>query len=359
MESSARRGDVCEGDILAVGGPDVLAITAGKEREIIDVIRKAYEAHHEKLTCLPHSTFLLFPRAPLNRIIALPAYLAGSINSAGVKWIASFPENVEQGLDRASAVLILNSIETGRPTAIMEGSIISAKRTAASAALAASILTEGSPSIAGIIGCGKINLEIARFLLVVHPGIETLLVYDIYHERSLRFREQCEKEFPAVETRDCTHIQEVLNGSSLISFATTAVRPHVASLECCLPEAVILHISLRDLTPKVILASDNIVDDSDHVCRAETSVHLAEQQVKHRGFIRCTLGDILDGCAPPRRVNCGPAIFSPFGLGILDIALAEYVLQQATSQSSGVLLKSFLPHSWQRISDKASLQSAR
>jgi ornithine cyclodeaminase len=348
MESTRRSPDDGECDILAVGASEVLATLAGKELAIIDIIKQAYELHRANLSSLPHSTFLNFPRSPLNRIIALPAYLDSPINTAGVKWIASFPANLEQGLDRASAMLILNSTDTGRPKAIMEGSIISTKRTAASAALAASVLVDGAVSVTGLIGCGKINLEVARFLLALNPEIKTFLIHDKHYERASKFQVQCDSEFPSIQTEIVSGIDDVLNQAPLVSFGTTAVAPHVADLECCLPGTVILHISLRDLAPEVILASDNIVDDVDHVCRARTSIHLAEQMVNHRAFIRCTLGDILQGSAPPREDKTRPAIFSPFGLGILDIALGEYVFQRAASQGGGKLLESFLPESWKR-----------
>lgn len=344
-------------DIFLLKHHEVLALLDGIEEDIARVVGEAYQLHARQLSSLPHSLFLQFPDEPKNRIIALPAALGGSFNVAGIKWIASFPGNVEKGLDRASAVIVLNSRETGQPFAIIEGSAISARRTAASAAVAARAMQGSAPyTSAAFIGCGPINFEVARFLLALCPGIERLVVHDLVPERALGFRDDCQRAFGGVQVEVAPDARAALAGALLVSLATTAVVPHIADLSACAPGTNILHVSLRDLTPEVILSVDNVVDDVNHVCRAQTSIHLAEQLTGGRDFIRCTLADILMGAAPSRRDEDSIAVFSPFGLGVLDLAVARLVCDLAIEQAVGTAVYSFLPS---RNSEVARARPAR
>jgi N-[(2S)-2-amino-2-carboxyethyl]-L-glutamate dehydrogenase len=336
-----------DGDILILKGHEVVSLLEGRELDLIETVRKAYEAHGSGSSSLPHSVFLNFPNDPRNRIIALPAYLGGETEVAGIKWVSSFPENINRDIDRASAVVILNSMLTGRPEAIIEGSIISAKRTAASAALAAQCLSKGSDaSSVGLLGAGLINFEITRFLLAAIPGIKRLRVFDLDRNRAEQFSDKCSRLSAGIKTEVVKDKDDLFKDSSIISVATTAAKPHIFDLAGCSPGATILHVSLRDFAPNVILSCDNIVDDLDHVCRAQTSIHLTEQEVGNRDFVRCTLADILKGTADVRKDDRSIAIFSPFGLGVLDLAVSDLVRGLGLKRNVGTFIGSFLPDSW-------------
>jgi N-[(2S)-2-amino-2-carboxyethyl]-L-glutamate dehydrogenase len=193
---------------------------------------------------------------------------------------------------------------------------------------------------------GLINFEIVRFLLNTCPEIETLLVYDLSRERAEQFRQKCHQLADRLKIKIVAEASIVFQESSLISFATTATKPHISDLSQCQSGTIILHISLRDLSPEIILAADNIVDDVEHVARAQTSIHLAAQQTGNRDFIRTTLGEILNGVAPARTDRHKLAIFSPFGLGVLDLALGQLAYNLAIEQNIGETITSFLPTSW-------------
>jgi ornithine cyclodeaminase len=334
-----------DGNVLILKGDEVASLLAGREREVVAAVAAAYRAHGRGQSSLPHSTFLRFPGDDVNRIIALPAFLGDGIDLAGIKWIASFPANLERNLERASALMILNSPRTGRPFAVLEGSRISAQRTAASAALAARVLLRGEPPAAlGLIGAGLINAEIAHFLLELLPGIRRFVLFDLDAQRAARFGGELERQVPpGASVEIAAAPEDVLAQCPLVTFATTAVRPHIADLSPCPPGAVLLHVSLRDLAPEAILACDNVVDDPDHVCRAQTSVHLAEQRAGHRDFIRCSLWQLLEDTAPAKRAGEAVTVFSPFGLGVLDLAVAKLVYDHATATGLGTRIPSFFP----------------
>jgi ornithine cyclodeaminase len=340
--------------IVILNGDETLSVLEGREREIVDVIGKAYQAHARGQSMLPHSTFLRFPADDRNRIIALPAYLGDGFGLAGMKWIASFPGNLEKGIERASAVIVLNSAETGRPQAIIEGSVISAKRTAASAALAARHLHDAPAARIGIIGCGLISFEVTRSLLATLSGIESLLIFDRKIEKAQQFKDKCLALSDQINVEIAPDAAAVLNNCPLTAIATTASTPHIHQLSPSDGRRTILHVSLRDFAPEVILSCDNVVDDVDHVCRAQTSLHLAEQLTGRRDFIRCSLGELLLGQAAARSNAHETTIFSPFGLGILDLAIADYVFAQGVEKGLGTVMNSFFPATWTERTERAS-----
>ena len=109
-------------------------------------------------------------------------------------------------------------------------------------------------------------------------------------------------------------------------FATVAGRPHVTDPAVFDHAPVVLHVSLRDLAPEVLLAAMNVVDDVEHCLKADTSPHLVEQLTGSREFLHGTLDDVMAG-----RVDV-PAdrtvVFSPFGLGVLDLAVGKFVYDE-------------------------------
>ena len=332
-------------DLRILPAREIISALANQELALVEIIRETYLALASGNASLPHSCFLRFEDGSADRIIALPAYLMKPQRVAGLKWISSIPSNPDRGIDRASGLIVINDRETGRATSILEGSVISAKRTAASAALAAMVLTDRMHVDAvGLIGLGAINFEVVRFLRAAFPALRHLHAYDRNPAKTAAFSGKCTDEFPGIRVTAADSAADAIRGNALVSIATTATRPHIDTLDGVQTDAVILHLSLRDFAVDAILAADNVVDDIDHVCRADTSVHLASQRVGHRDFMTDLAKLIMtDGAQRERR---RPVIFSPFGLGVLDLAVASMVVSKIQESGGGTVVNGFHPQSW-------------
>ncbi|MFD5561261.1 2,3-diaminopropionate biosynthesis protein SbnB [Kitasatospora griseola] len=335
-----------------LGREDVRTALADLDSTVIDLVRNAYVLHSQGKSDLPFSTFLRPLHRSDSRIIALPAYLGGPAPVMGLKWISSFPENVNRGMQRASSLCILNDLESGYPLALMEGSQISAVRTAAGAALASGLLNAGREvRTIGLVGCGTINSQVVHFLTQVHEDLRTVLLQDAFPERAKVFAAELAAEYPGVEFKAATLGQAL--SADTVSIATTDSsywldladhpnRPH---------GQVILHLSLRDLSVASVLGAVNVTDDADHAIREQTSLHKAEQQAGHRRFVTAEIGALLDGTAelPAART----VVFAPFGLGVLDLAVAEAVLNHAEKHGLGTEVEGFDPGSHKVTSNLA------
>ncbi len=321
-----------------ISGEQVQQVLQGRHPEVVDLVKTAYLLHDAGESVNPPSYFLRFPDRPTSRIIALPASIGGDIGVDGLKWVSSFPNNVAAGIPRASAVLLLNDQATGYPFACLEGSIISAARTAASAALAADWLSRGRsrPTRVGFFGVGLIARYLHEYLRGTGWEFAEIGLFDLsaasaegfhgYLDRTSRTSapgsgERAAAPQPKVTIHDTP--ESLIRSSDLVVFATIAGQPHVHDPAWFAHHPLVLHVSLRDLAPEIVLASTNVLDDIDHCLKADTSPHLAEQLTGGRDFIDGTLADVMTGrlAVPDDRT----VIFSPFGLGVLDLAVGKFV----------------------------------
>lgn len=335
---------VNQGSLLVLSKAHVNQVLENNEQAIIDIVKETYIYHEQGKTSSPHSTFLKFPNEPKNRIIGLPAYVDGENSIAGIKWVASFPENIKHGIDRASATIIANSTITGQPIGFVEGSIISAKRTAASAVLGAtSLLQDKVFNSISQIGCGPINQEILKFLLHTYPHIRSIYIFDTDQQRADDYSKSVQMQFPKLTVTRCTSLDQATKAATVITLATTAASPYIHETTYFQPGSVILNISLRDLGPDIIKGAINIVDDLDHVNRENTSIHLTSLSEGNTSFVLANIGTLL--LNPNLLIDKDKEklrIYSPFGLGVLDMALTQYVLKEAKDKGLGTVIDNFL-----------------
>lgn len=316
--------------------------------EIYDIVKTTYIRHGEGRSHNPPSCFLFFPDKPKSRIIALPSLITENPRIAGIKWISSNPDNVlmTTSLKRASAVIILNDYDTGYPIACIEGSIISALRTVYSAVVIGELLSKVKTSKVsiGIVGAGNISFHFIKAILQERWHTGNVLIYDLNQEASIKFKNQTHTYCKSLQGTDIEcfvqkDLESLITNSDVIFLSTISKEPYIKDSKLFKHRPLVLNISLRDLAPEILLASNNVVDDIEHVLNANTSPHLAYKTSCNKNFINCNAYELINGYK--NFDSNKPTIFSPMGMGILDLMLANYIYEKSQDKNLDIKVNNF------------------
>ncbi len=275
---------------------------------------------------------------PRNRIIAMPAYVGGTVQAAGIKWIASFPDNINHGLPRAHSVMVLNHAHTGEPAAILNSPLTSIVRTAAVSGLMMRAFLEERPLAQielGIVGWGPVGrLHYEMALALYGDRIGRVRIYD------LREVDLTEADVPA-HFRNKTKVsrtwEEVYRSSDI--FMTCTVSDHRYIHLSPVRGSLLLNVSLRDYQPVALAAVKAIiVDDWEEVCRENTDIErLHLEQGLTRSGTR-SLADVICRGGLRDFAPTEPVLFCPMGMGVFDIAIAVYFARRAREMGLGTEL---------------------
>jgi len=274
------------------------------------------------------------------RINALFASLCGKERAIGMKWIASFPANRSHGLPRASALIILNSPDTGLPLAIMDGTLISAMRTGAVTALGLKYLAPRDSRKVGIVGAGVQARTQILALVNELPQLNEIAVFSRTAGDAKAIAEDCQQQWQAPVV-PAESIAEALKDADIVIPCTTTHVPFVRA-EHIKPGALTVQLSHHDSEFGVVSQCSKIVIDNWDVVTHRGTVTPAimhAQGLLGREQIYATLGELILGRKPGRESESERIHFVHQGMGVEDVALAWSVYTSARGRGLGQTLK--------------------
>jgi ornithine cyclodeaminase len=320
-------------DVITAGGLDMAAAMEDTE----EVVR----LHAVGDYVLPGKLVLQWreppPASEPDLINVMPGYLGGRLDVAGLKTIASFPRNpLAHGLPRASALILLHDTEVGLPLAIMDGTLISAMRTGAATGVAARHLAREDVTHVGLIGAGVQNRTQLMALQVALPGLQQVAIHDIRPDRAETFAAEMGHRL-ALEIRVASSAQEAVRDAGIVVTATTATRPIIRD-GWLAPGAFYAHVSGYECEYDVIRHADKVVvDDWEQVKHrmASTLAFMWRDGIFSDGDLYAELCEVIAGRKPGREDEQEVIVFSPIGLGLLDLAVAQRIYKSARAQGVG------------------------
>ena len=311
-------------------------------RLVLEAVEGSFKAYAEGKVLLPPKIVLDLDERRVGRINAMPAYLGGTFDICGIKWIAGFPGNpVKYGIPRATGLIIINDSKKGTPLAIMDGTLISAMRTGAVTGVGAKYLAKRDSETVGIIGCGVQAKTQLMALRVVLGELKQVRAFDTRRETAERYAKEMNAKLGLTVTAVDTP-REAVEKADVIVTVTVADEP-IVKKSWVGPGTLFSHIgSYQEEEYDVVLNSDKIVvDDWEQVKHRGTPVLV---KMYNEGLIReddiyATLGEIAVGKKLGRENDDERIFLLPIGMGSEDIAVASRVYEKALQKGIGQRLR--------------------
>ena len=311
----------------------------------IDAAKKVYSLHETGDVISPGKCVLRWGKTAedeniYGRINAMPGYIGGEFDMAGIKWIGSGPMNYKAGLPRASVTVILNDPQTKLPVCFADGTEVSTMRTGASGGIAVDLLAVKDAAVMTICGAGAqapTQFEAAR---IVRPSIKKLYIYDIKPENAKRFADLVTEKYPDVEAIPTEDIENAARESDIIDCVTLASEPFIKGAwlkKGCL----VMNMADFEVDYDCVKRADKIVCDFwesiKHRMISTVALMWRDGLVKDED-IHAELGAILTGKKKGRENDDEIIYFNAVGAGILDIAITAKCYQKAVEQGIGTEL---------------------
>jgi len=262
-------------------------------------------------------------RAPRGFLGSMPGYLPGTLEA---KLVAVFPGNHDRGLPSHQALIALFDEDSGAPLCVMDGTVITAVRTGATAAVAARALARDGASSLAVLGAGVQG----RSHLDAFPRLFELDDIRVA-SRDPRHAETLAASQP--KARAVTSFEEAVRGADLVCCCTDADEP-VLSRAWLAPGAHVSSVGVGAEVDQATVRASSIFVEWRGAAENPPPTGSAELQGLDPASI-AEIGEVLAGAHPGRRSDGELTLYKSTGHAVEDAAAARQVFDRASADGVG------------------------
>lgn len=275
---------------------------------------------------------------------AFPA-LIRPLHRAGVKWLSSFRRNPIRGLPAITALNLLTDSNTGMPLALLDGTTVTAYRTAGHAAVGAHYLARPDSSRVAILGCGSEGRTHLRLMAALFP-LEIAVVFDIDGHAAGRFAREMAPFVSTIVVADS--VEEAVDDADIICVVTTADQPILTPELVPAGAHVCAATGFRDVDYRCATEFDKWVvgyygRDLEWIEGSELGrIGGLSPGLLTRDDIYADIAtEIAFGTKPGRETNEERTIMTHMGMPALDAAVSALVYEKALESGAGQWIRVF------------------
>jgi len=308
--------------------------------QAIDVVKQAFISLAQKKAILPLRTQVTVKEYE-GITLFMPAYLP-EIESLGTKIVSVFPQNAKNNRPTIHAMVIICEARTGQPSAMMDGTYLTALRTGAASGIATDLLAHKEAKTAAIFGAGVQGRTQLEAICCVRD-IQKVLVYDNNLRSARSFSEEMQKhgdpipgDIVAVDSPE-----KAVSEADVICVATTSSIPvfkdrhlrsgvHINGVGSYTPR-------MQEIPEKTILRAKVVVDSiTASLEEAGDLIIPIKKGLIDESHIQGELGQVASGFLSVRESEADITFFKSVGLAIQDLAVAELALRKAAELRLGM-----------------------
>jgi len=308
--------------------------------ELIDALAQAHVQYSTGNAVMPVRLVVPLPQIQ-GRITSMPGFLTED-KALGMKVVTYFQDNPKNNLPAILATIMLFSAETGKIIATMDGSYITAIRTACASAMATNALANPQTGELGILGAGVQARTHIQALIRVRK-IEKIKLYSPSGASAAAVKKEMESQVKcAIDVANSA--EEAVRGADLVVTATTAKEPILRS--AWLKPG--LHINavgshrpdLREIDGATLARAKIIVDSRDAIMAECGDILLAlKEKSIAENAIHAEIGEVLAKVKPGRTDQDEITLYKSVGIAIQDVAAANLVYRKALDKGVGTTVE--------------------